>query len=37
MKLQKMVREAFEDVTKNFIVPLKADIVIGDNYGNAKK
>lgn len=31
-----MVKKAFEDVTKKFIVPLKADIEIGENYGNAK-
>lgn len=31
-----LVKKAFEDVGKNFIVPIKADIEVGDNYGNAK-
>ena len=31
-----MVRQAFEDVTKKFVIPLKADVVIGDTYGNSK-
>ena len=30
------VKNAFERTVKNFIVPVKADIEIGTNYGNAK-
>lgn len=32
-----LVEKAFEDATKNFIIPLKADIEIGTNYGDSKK
>ena len=32
----KLVKEAFEDVCKKFIVPLKADIQVGNNYGDSK-
>ena len=31
-----LVRKAFEDTTKNFIIPLTADIELGDNYATAK-
>jgi len=33
----KMVKQAYEDVTKKFVLPLSADIEIGENYGNSKK
>ena len=31
-----MVKQAFEDVCKNFVVPVNADIEVGTNYGNSK-
>jgi DNA polymerase I len=31
-----LVKRAFEDVGKRFVVPLKADVEVGDNYGTAK-
>lgn len=31
-----MVKKAFEDVCKKFVVPVNADVEIGENYGNAK-
>jgi len=31
-----MVKKAFEDVCKKFVVPVNADIEIGENYGNSK-
>jgi len=31
-----MVKQAFEDVAKTWVVPVTADVEIGENYGNAK-
>lgn len=31
-----LVKESFESVGKNFIVPVNADVEVGDNYGEAK-
>jgi DNA polymerase-1 len=31
-----LVKRAFEDVCKNFVVPVNADVEIGTNYGNSK-
>lgn len=30
------IKKAFEKVVKNFIVPVNADIGVGDNYSQAK-
>ena len=32
----KFVKKCFENVCKNFVVPIEADIEIGENYGNSK-
>ena len=32
----RMVKKAFEDVCKRFVVPVNADIEVGNNYGDAK-
>lgn len=31
-----LVKKAFEDVCKKFVVPVRADVDVGENYGNAK-
>jgi DNA polymerase I-like protein with 3'-5' exonuclease and polymerase domains len=36
MEATTLVKGAFEDVCKNFVVPVNADIEIGENYGNSK-